>query len=376
MLQYFLPGIIALGIITSYEDIKIGKIKNKWIIIALAYAVIVNIALIAQFFFTTGVNPHYIIELFTNLLFAIAVGFGFWYFGLWTAGDGKLFIAFAVLLPFSVYSLGYQEWTPSVILLINIFVLATIIIFVLMLSRVELKQILNSVLPPIKEFIKVNKLMESATYLFAINWLVGILLSLIGLASNYTIMIGLTIFCYSFIEKRFRENSFYVMIVIAIARLFADRSIYTIAFLMHLVVLIFGWRIFRSIISGTLAKLGYEAFSKEINVNKLKQGMIASECILRTKNLEEKRPKVEVIKKGTYYYMKMPKSSSQAVNHIGEEPEGLTKKQIKMIKDIGFKNLRISQTIPFAPFIFLGIIATILAKGNILILIINLLRGG
>ena len=33
-----LPVIIILGIVTSYQDIKFGKIKNKWISLALIYS--------------------------------------------------------------------------------------------------------------------------------------------------------------------------------------------------------------------------------------------------------------------------------------------------------------------------------------------------
>ena len=376
MLQYFLPGILALGIITSYEDIKTGKIRNKWIIAALVYAFLVYAALIANLYFTTGLNYHYLIELVTNLIFSVLVGFGFWYFNLWTAGDGKLFISFSLLIPFTVYSTGYQEWIPSLTLLINIFVLAITIMFVLMLSRVELKHIQKSVLPLLKELLKIDRFIDSAIYLFAINWIVGILLSLIGLASNYILMMGLTIISYSFIEKRFKRNSFYVMIIIAAARIFLDKSVYSVAFLVDLILLIFGWRLFRSIICGTLANLGYHAFSKEININKLKPGMILSESIQRVQKVEEKQPDMKIIKKGKYFYIKMPKISSQEDKFIEEEPEGLTKDQIKKIKNTGFKRIRISHTVPFAPFIFLGVILTLLSKGNVLILVVNLFSGG
>ena len=84
-------------------------------------------------------------------------------------------------------------------------------------------------------------------------------------------------------------------------------------------------------------------------------------------------PDTEIIKYKGDYIIKKPKSSIEFDNFIDEEAEGITKKQIYKIKDIGFAKIRVSQTIPFAPFIFLGVLLTILVKGNILIVIINLI---
>jgi len=85
-----LPAILFLGIITSYEDIKSGKIRNKWIMSALIYAVLVNVVLVLFYPSKNGIHLPYLIELTTNSLFSVVLGFGLWYLGIWTAGDGKL----------------------------------------------------------------------------------------------------------------------------------------------------------------------------------------------------------------------------------------------------------------------------------------------
>ena len=95
MIIYFLPAIILLGLITSYEDIKFGKIRNKWIVFSLCYTFIVYLILISYYYFNSMLSLGYLIELLTNFIFVVLIGFGFWYFKLWTTGDGKLFIAFA-----------------------------------------------------------------------------------------------------------------------------------------------------------------------------------------------------------------------------------------------------------------------------------------
>jgi len=73
ILWFFLPGILILGSITSYEDIKFGKIRNKYIIAALAYAVLVYLGFIL--FNLKNLNNVYLIELGVNFLFVVAIGF-------------------------------------------------------------------------------------------------------------------------------------------------------------------------------------------------------------------------------------------------------------------------------------------------------------
>ena len=45
LITYFLPFIIALGLITSYDDIKKGKIYNKYIVASLIIGLLINIIL-------------------------------------------------------------------------------------------------------------------------------------------------------------------------------------------------------------------------------------------------------------------------------------------------------------------------------------------
>jgi prepilin signal peptidase PulO-like enzyme (type II secretory pathway) len=54
---------------------------------------------------------------------------------------------------------------------------------------------------------------------------------------------------------------------------------------------------------------------------------------------------------------------------IDEEAEGLTEEQIKKLRSSGIKRVRVAQTIPFAPLLFLGAMLTIIAKGNIFIVL-------
>ena len=81
---------------------------------------------------------------------------------------------------------------------------------------------------------------------------------------------------------------------------------------------------------------------------------------------------IRVIQSKNNYYIVKPKATIEVNDFLEEEAEGLTRAQINKIKNIGIKRIMINQTIPFAPFIFLGIVLTVLAKGNILIAVMNL----
>jgi len=342
LIWFFLVGILGLGIITSYEDIKHGKIRNKWIIAGLVYVFLVYVGLIGYSFLNEGFNSNYLIEFGTNFLFAILVGFGLWLMKIWTAGDGKLFIAYVGLIPLGAYVYGMQKWVPSISLLINIFLIGLVFMMCSILYNARLKDFRKVIKVFLKDFFQPKGLIESAVYLFSIFWIVILGLRLIGI-NNYFLNLFITILIYSWIKKKLKAKTTYIMLSIGILRLFIDKSIYSWNFLISFLILIFIWRLFRGFFIGGVSMLGKELFSKEINVDKLKPGMILSEPIKELENDDM-------------------------------ESEGLTKQQINKIKDAGLKKIKISQTIAFAPFIFAGVLLTILVKGNILIVIMNLIR--
>jgi hypothetical protein len=376
ILYVFLPSILALGLITSYQDIKFGKIRNKWIILALVYVILTYAVLIMFYSLKGTISPTYLAELGTNFIFTIMVGFGLWYFRIWTAGDGKLFIAYSALLPLSVYSNGYQKWIPSFTLLSNIFIPSLVIIIFLMFFKIRIEHLKKISMSFFKEFFHPKQLLNSILYLFAIFWIMQIALTWISLGNSYALKIILTMSTITIIQKKFRKKSIYIMMVIGLSRLVIDKSIYSLSFLIDMLILIFIWRLTISFLSGSLSKLGREILTKNILINQLKPGMVLDESIKKKEKITKqelnelnKQTNIKVIKYQKNYYIKRPKSHLDLDDFLEEEAEGLTQKQINDIKKIGIKKIKVSQTIPFAPCIFLGTILTIIANGNILILI-------
>ena len=128
--------------------------------------------------------------------------------------------------------------------------------------------------------------------------------------------------------------------------------------------------------TGGISELGRELFSKERNVKDLKPGMLLGELIEKKEKITKeelkalkKQENIEIIKNKKSYYIKKPKTGFELNKFINEEAEGLTKEQIEKIRGIGIIKIKVAQTIPFAPLMFLGIILTLIAKGNLLILV-------
>ncbi|MEA3430458.1 MAG: A24 family peptidase C-terminal domain-containing protein [Nanoarchaeota archaeon] len=374
LIWYFLPMILFLGIITSYQDIKIGKIKNKWVLLGLVYALVVNLILIFYLNYTSGIRIHYVYELFTNFIFSVVVGFGLWYFGVWSAADGKLFIAFSALVPLSVYALGYHEWIPCFTLLLNIFLLSLLFLVLLMFRKTQLHNLKRVVRYFKTEFFNFYNLFVSILSIFTISWFVQILFRFADI-DDYLLNFFLVIVLMSVLNKKGRKF-LYVSIPVLIIRLFVDRSVFSYEFLLQFIIIIFLWRILQSFLSGSISRLGKEIFSNEIKLKELKPGMVLSDSIIKTRKLTRvERSLIEkqmlvTVKKNDYHYILGGKGSDNASKFIDPEAEGLSEKEVEEINGLEFDKIRVSQTIPFAPLIFLGVLLTILLNGNVLISVI------
>jgi hypothetical protein len=128
----FLPVIFLIGIVTSFQDIKHGKIKNKWIVAGLVWGM--GIYSISYLWIFLGhyliflpkagryISYVYLNQALLNALISFAIGYVSWYFDMWSAGDAKLFFIFSLFLPLTYYSRTYLAFYPSFALLLNIFI--------------------------------------------------------------------------------------------------------------------------------------------------------------------------------------------------------------------------------------------------------------
>ncbi len=182
---FFLIPVILLGIITSYSDIKYGKIRNKWIIIFGIFGICANFIIFLNYYIDGILNWSYALAFVSNFVIAFFVSFILYYFDIWSAGDGKLFTVFAILVPLSIYSIGYVKIFPALTLLMNIFLVGIIWVIISLTINIYKKRI--SLKFAKKEiFIGIfDKIKTSTTQIFVIIWIINLSLSLIKIHPDY-----------------------------------------------------------------------------------------------------------------------------------------------------------------------------------------------
>lgn len=77
----------------------------------------------------------YLAKVLLNAALALVAGFLLWWFGLWAAGDAKLFGVLAAMLPLSTYSQAYMALFPAYVLIFNTFVSVMAILVLEMAAR-------------------------------------------------------------------------------------------------------------------------------------------------------------------------------------------------------------------------------------------------
>lgn len=351
MLIWFLPAILILGLITSYTDIKNGKIENKHLILALFYS------LIAYTIFSTTQIRH--AEFLATCFFSLVTGIIIWYAGLWTAADAKLFFVYSVMIPLSVYKYGYIHYFSFVNILINTFVPVFLFLFISLIFKTGMKQKLFY----LKNSFSLKKLLNLAIFLFALTWLIDLIFSFLNLAQTYFFSLFITFLFLIIFEKLFSINIFNILIIISIIRLIFDRNVYSLHFIYQFLIIL---AIFVFVRFFALT-LGFKTFTKKIKIDLLKPGMIPAETIIKIKN---KYRKQKALYFGIFPYFRQRSKKSL----IQLTAEGLTEEDIEILKKLkprGFEYLAVQTTVPFAPFMFGGVLLTILFKGNMFLPIIT-----
>ena len=119
----FLVPLLVIGGITSYSDIKYGKIKNIHLFCGFLYILFLYsfLAVYSYFVLNQIDNLKYLVELLLNSSIALLVGYLLWRFNLWAAGDAKLFLVYSLLIPLEFYSKNYIPYFPSATLLMDTF---------------------------------------------------------------------------------------------------------------------------------------------------------------------------------------------------------------------------------------------------------------
>lgn len=351
---FLLPIIVFVGLGTSYEDIRYGKIRNNYIAVSIVYA-LASVMVFSFFLFRFGnLNFTYLVEYGINVVAALFVGFFIWHIGFWSAGDAKLFLAYSMLLPLSVYSLEYVTFFQSSVVIVNTF----LPVFVFLAFKVLKKSGISEMSKAIREQLKISSIVALLFFLLSFQWIFQILIDFTGIRLPFLLQIILLVSLFSLL---YRLPSKFVSVsigVITLLRLIFDTaSVLSLDFLYMFLQILVIFFIIRSL----MLKLSYKMFSTSLSFDKLRPGMIPAESIV-IKDKSYKKKEID--------FSSFSKNSSDSKTRIVFTSDSLRPEEIEYLRSmerrLGFNSLRVYQTIPFAPFMFAGVILTILFQGSIL----------
>jgi len=352
---YYLPGIFLLGLITSYEDYKKGKIRNKWLLLGLAYAVIVTIALaISLLLNNQPVRGVYFVELFINAILMLLVGLLLWKSNLWTAGDAKLCFVYSVIIPLSIYAYGYVKWFPGNILLINTFVPLGLYFCFLAFMKTSQKEKLDA----LKRLFVSKNFFIIFLAVMAFDWVIRVVFKNSIITSNFFIMLTALFLLIKLLEKFTHINFVYIVGGLALLRLIFDANLFTKSSLLTLLAEFVGLLFIRLF----LLDLGNSVFSRDVQLSDLKEGMVLGEIVF--KNSEGEYEKINLNKVCYFNYLDAISKKPFLAGKINIESLSLLHGLMKKNK-LSFDSIRVNQSISFAPFLFLGVLLTIIFSGNI-----------
>lgn len=373
LIWFFLPMILLLGGITSYTDIKYGKIRNKWVLAGLLYGIIL-MSIIFSIYQFTNTTPTLTLEgsddeipffqeTLLNFIIAIVIGILLWINNVWSAADSKLFMAFALLTPITVYKFGYVRLFPSFVIIINAF----FFIFLITLFQL-LKGGRKDIWRTMKKFVKDPKsIAVSAALIFLIEWVFFFFFEMIGIEQtvlSLLLLLLIVIKIFGTIMDKINSKNQLILVGLVLLRIFFDTTVHSWQYVTKFAIILFLFVFVRLF----LQKLASRSFSYRVPIPKLKEGMILAKSLVKPFN------------KKKYTFMNEREKNKTRVNTIVHpSAEGLTKEEIKEIKKaykenkILDKNAYILAHTCFGPYIFAGTLIAILFKGNILMVLTYLI---
>lgn len=357
--------VLTLGVLSSFTDINYSKIRNKTLIIFLFASIFLNF-LIFIYLVYTGIFKFYFLFFFIiNILASLISGYLLYYFNIWSAGDGKLFFIFICLIPLSLYAKSTFLMWPFLVCLINIFILSLFFILINFIYRIfYIKVSFMEIGHIITEDLRTN-FFKYLYRLFVITWILSYIFSLLNFYID-PILIQVFTLIIIFLFEKFLSKINVLLIGGVILRFIFDSSIYSLSYILNFIVYLFVFVMIFGVFKKIIDFSSLSIFSYVVSSKELKCGMFMSEKIICKNKLDFKeiaslkKAKIPFRKyKGKWYILylnnQVIEPSILNSNKIGVE-------ELKILKRIGFKRYRISQILPFAPFIFLGIIVTFLIR--------------
>ena len=358
----------------SYTDLKTQKIRN-FCSLGLLYVGTLS-QLMAWYLGTT--TPLYILGLFLG---SGLIAFAFYWFGIFSPGDSKLFWGLCLIFPLSLFrNLSGALSFPPLILALNIIVPYSIgILGYLLFKFIFMRNKLDLLRYFLKSNFKKTELIEkffSLLVLIGIGSVLTYLLQHFGWELDRFLIFVLVLVAFTLIQKLLsllsKTPAYYAIVGFVCVWLAVQSTPSLSIFLsglafflgLYLVVFVIAKQLVLSLASVTL--------DNAVDVEGLQVGMIPAEQIVRVEQPD-----------GTMRYEKkqIEISSGQDDNIvISPDPAGLTTEEITQLQNLAaegafveFGNrINVQPSIRFAPVISIGALLTILCQGPFYLKLIQL----
>ncbi len=345
--------LIFFGLITSLTDKKEGKIKNKHIVMAIAFGFLAN----AIYY-----NGSFLFQAIIRTSFALFIGLVIWATNLWSAGDAKLFTAYNCILS----NILFNQNVLSVPLLVLINTVTPVFFFfmVLILRKTGKKEKIAL----LKKTASLKNIFMISVFVFSFTWLTEIIFGFFNFTPDYFITIIFLFLLLQAIKKAFKDVIKLCSVIGVLRVIFDFSKVASLPFLTNFILIVAGFIFLRFFI----LNLGVKVLTTPVKIKDLKPGMIP----------------FDKIRKKDKKYVKITAAEVSLVNLLEKKVEkgfiefgknGLSEEDIKklgkMKKEgkLEFESINIHQVLPFAPLLFLGVLLTVLARGNIILYIYKLL---
>ncbi|GEM_PF-1739159 len=353
------PFIALFGLVTSHEDMRTGLIRNKWIVAALIYSML-SLMLVSAFYYFSGagINTNYFFIFVLNVTFALITGVIVWQLRLWNAADAKLFLAYAAIVPLTIYRTNYFFYFPAFSILLNTLVISALLLGLGLLRHGTAREKVQEV----KKFLSLRNVVNSGLFIFGFSWLVQAIFKAFNLPHNLLISLAMLLLIYPALRLISQERLLIISLILSILHInFEYAAALTYGFALSFLLVLALFTAIRLILHLSMA-----FYSAPIEIAKLVPGMRAAEQVSRdeTTGAYHTQPAKQPFKA---FFGQNSHDSGTAILTSPNLTEKAINKLKKLHKEgkLSFNAMRVQQTMPFAPMMFVGVLATIVARGDL-----------
>lgn len=353
LFEIFFVLAVLISLFISAEDIRHGKIANKFLLALL----ILGIAYQA-------LSAQSILSVAYASLYALTIAFALWFLGLWPAGDAKLFAVLFLFFPQNLYG----SHTLVFDFMVNTFVPIFFFMFFVIIARSKLAIIKDALKFTFEPYRVTMLAMVLLGFVWFLAKLIQLLTAGLAVATDYFVSLVLLFAIYEIFRRVLSAKMELLFFGLAVLRIVLDyRTIYSLAFAQYFATIMLVFLFFRFFI----LYLAFRLYTESVPIKKLRPGMSPAEMIIQ---------KGDNFERVSFLNASLVSFMVQRKENIIHNIDFLSEDDVKRIKElrakakIPFDDMLINKVQPFAVFILLGYMLTVLCKGNFIFFLASMLK--